>query len=102
MGVHSHHGSWTHPGVVTNHVGGMGHALADLVALGGDDLLAVLDGGHVHMLGTHSPANSPGDENVDNDNDDDDDDDMSDEGLPGSVCRDLLALFDRDGVTDGL
>ena len=56
MGVHSHHGSWTNPGVVTNHVGGVGHALADLLALGGDHLLAVLYGGHVNMLGTHSPG----------------------------------------------
>ena len=60
MGVHSHHDSWPDPGVVTHHVGGVGHALADLSALGGDHLLAVLYGGHVNMLGTHSPANYRG------------------------------------------
>jgi len=79
VGVHSNDGSWADPGVVADHVGGVGHALADLVALGGDDLLAVLDGRHVNMLSTHSPGHSP-----------------------GSVCWDLLALFDRDGVTDRL
>ena len=62
VGLHSHHGSWTDPGVVADHVGGVGHTLADLVALGGDDLLAVLDGRHVHVLCTHSPAHSPGNE----------------------------------------
>ena len=60
MGVHSNDGSWADPGVVADHVGGVGHALADLVALGGDDLLAVLDGRHVNMLSTHSPGHSPG------------------------------------------
>ena len=60
VGVHSNDGSWADPGVVADHVGGVGHALADLVTLGGDDLLAVLDGRHVNMLSTHSPGHSPG------------------------------------------
>ena len=62
VSVHSHDGSRSDPGVVADHVGGVGHTLADLVALGGDDLLAVLDGRHVHVLRTHSPAHSPGNE----------------------------------------
>ena len=75
VGVHSNDGSWADPGVVADHVGGVGHTLADLVALGGDDLLAVLDGRHVHVLGTDCAAHSPGGGNVserDNNNDDDD------------------------------
>ena len=63
VGLHSHYGSWADPGVVADHVGGVGHTLADLVALGGDHLLAVLYGRHVNMLGTHSPPYSPGNSN---------------------------------------
>ena len=97
MGVHSNDGSWADSGVVADHVGGVGHALADLVALGGDDLLAVLYRGHVNVLRTYSPPYSPVIMMIGNDSDND-----NDNCVPGSVCRDLLALFDRDGVTDGL
>merc|ERR1712088_393307 len=76
---HSHHSCRSHSGVVTNNVGGVSHALADLVTLGGDHLLAVLDGGHVHVLSTHCAGYTP-----------------------GSVGWNVLALLDRDGVADWL
>ena len=58
VSVHSHNSSGSDSGVVTNNVGSVGHALADLVTLGGDHLLAVLDGGHVHVLGAHCARNT--------------------------------------------
>ena len=58
VSVHSHNSSRSHSGVVTDHVGGVSNALADLVTLGGDHLLAVLDGGHVHVLGAHCARNT--------------------------------------------
>ena len=69
MGLHSHHGSWADPGVVTHHVGGVSHTLADLVALGGDHLLAVLYGRHVNMFSTHGTGYPPGDDNSESDSD---------------------------------
>ena len=58
VSVHSHNSRRSHSGVVTDHVGGVSNALADLVTLGGDHLLAVLDGGHVHVLGAHCARNT--------------------------------------------
>ena len=70
--VHSHNSSGSDSGVVTNNVGSVGHALADLVTLGGDHLLAVLDGGHVHVLGTDSPGHtsSEGEDDTEEDTED--------------------------------
>jgi len=79
MVINSHDSSRSDPGVVTNDIGGVGDTLADLVALGGDHLLAVLNGGDINVLSTHSAGHAS-----------------------GSVCWYLLALLDRDGVTDWL
>ena len=58
VSVHSDNSSGSHSGVVPDNIGGVGDALADLVTLGGDHLLAVLDGGHVHVLGAHCARNT--------------------------------------------
>jgi len=77
VSVHSNNSSRSDSGVMADNIGGVGDALADLVTLGGDHLLAVLDGGDVHVFGADSPGHTS-----------------------GSVSWDLLALLDRDGVTD--
>ena len=74
VSVHSDNSSGSHSGVVPDNIGGVGDALADLVTLGGDHLLAVLDGGHVHVFGADSPGHTSGeDEDVTEDNDTEDD-----------------------------
>ena len=50
---------WSNLGVGSNDSGGLGHLGADLLALGGDHLLAVLDGGDVHHSLAHSLGHLP-------------------------------------------
>ena len=70
VSVHSNNSSRSDSGVMADNIGGVGDALADLVTLGGDHLLAVLDGGDVHVFGADSPGHtsSEGDD-VTEDND---------------------------------
>merc|ERR1719481_1268334 len=49
--------SWSNLGVMTNNSRAVGNLVGDLLALSGDGLLAVLDGGDVNNGLTHGSAN---------------------------------------------
>ena len=44
--------------LLTHNIAGVRHTLLGLAALGGDHLLAVLDGGHVHVGCAHCPRHA--------------------------------------------
>lgn len=48
----------SHSGIMTHHIGGMGHALLGLAALGGDDLLTVLYCGDVSVDSAHGAGDT--------------------------------------------
>merc|ERR1712012_93211 len=58
--IDSDHCSWSYSGVVSHNIGGVRHALLSLATLGGDRLLAVLDGCDVSVDSADCASNSSG------------------------------------------
>ena len=60
MFINRDNSCWSHSGVMTNNIAGMSNTLLSLTTFCGDDLLTVLDCGHVHVCGTNCSCHASG------------------------------------------